>query len=32
MYLRAGQLYTVTDNPPSDPLPLNPPAIKRASR
>ena len=32
MYLRAGELYTVTDGPPGEPLEFKAPAVKRASR
>ena len=32
MYLRAGELYTVTDAPPGPPVDFSGPAIKRASR
>ncbi len=32
MYMHSGELYTVTDGPPSEPMEFKPAAIKRASR
>ena len=32
MYMHSGELYTVTDGPPSEPMEFKPAAVKRASR